>query len=136
MVQIHEGLKDGHTIRLGRGLDAIQFIQGQRQGLFAEHVLARFGGPDRPFGVEVVGQRVVDDVDAGIGQQFFIAAVGLGNIPLGRIGLGALQIPAGDGGQFAPGRFTNGLDQRAVDVGGRQKRPTQGVAHEFLLFCG
>ena len=39
-----------------RSLDRIHFIHTQRERLFAQHMLARFDGFDRPFGVQVIRQ--------------------------------------------------------------------------------
>ena len=48
-----------------------------RDRLLAEHVLASFGGPNRPRDVKMIGQRVVDRLDVGIGEQFFVRSVQL-----------------------------------------------------------
>ena len=47
--------------------------------LFAEHVLAGFGGLGGPGDVKLIGQRIVDRVDVGVGEQFLVGAVGRGN---------------------------------------------------------
>ena len=45
-------------------------------------MLAGFGGFDGPGHVHLVGQGIVDGVDVGIGEQFFVRAVGLGDAQL------------------------------------------------------
>ena len=75
VVTDHEGLRDdlaGLPLHLGQLLG---LRGGHRDGFFAKDVLARPGRLDRPGHVQVVGQRVVDGFDLGIGQQFFVAAV-------------------------------------------------------------
>jgi hypothetical protein len=48
---------------LGSGFDGIHFIHIQRERLFAQDVFARFDSFDRPFGVQMIGKRNVDDVN-------------------------------------------------------------------------
>jgi hypothetical protein len=51
-------------------------LAASRDGLLAQHVLAGFQRADRPRHVQVVGQRIVDGIDLGIGQQLFVGSVG------------------------------------------------------------
>ena len=86
-----------HALGLGRG-------QGQR--LLAQDVLAGLGGRDRPLRVEVVGQRDVDRVDLGIGEQRLVGGVGARDAQLGcatlRAGPGVAR---GDGHDLAAPRL-------------------------------
>ena len=46
-----------------------------REGLLAQHVLARLDGPDRPLAVERVRERDVDGVDRRVGEELLVGAV-------------------------------------------------------------
>ena len=54
---------------LARGDHLPGLGRAHRQRLLAQHVLAGGGGPLRPLGVEVVGQRDVHRLDVGVGEQ-------------------------------------------------------------------
>ena len=60
---VHERLGRDSSRAAGGLRDPIHVVHRERQRLFAEHVLARVERPDRPLGVEAVGQRDVDGVD-------------------------------------------------------------------------
>jgi hypothetical protein len=45
-------------------------------------MLAGFGGLRGPWYVQLVGQRIVDRVDVGVGEQLLIRAIGGGNLEL------------------------------------------------------
>jgi hypothetical protein len=62
-----------------------------REGLLAEHVLARLERRDGPLGVEVVGQGNIDGLDLGIGDELGVGAVAPG-------------YAESRGGLFGPGR--------------------------------
>ena len=73
----HEGLGD-----LQARVDTVQRSEigaGQPRRLLDQDVLARVRGLARPFDVQMVGQRHVDDLDLRIGEQCIIGAVGLGD---------------------------------------------------------
>ena len=50
-----------------------------RKRFFAQHMFASACRRQRGRHMLVVGQRVVDGLDFGVGKQFFIRAVGFGN---------------------------------------------------------
>ena len=56
--------------------------------------------------MQMVGQRVVDGVDIGIGEQLFVGAIGFGNAELVGGGLGAAEIARGDGDDFGMGAIS------------------------------
>ena len=66
----HERLGDQHLA--GRRAQLQRLGRGQRDRLLAQHVLARGRGLQRQRHVQVVGQRVVDRLDLGIGEQGFV----------------------------------------------------------------
>ena len=112
MVQVHEGFEDGDVIFLGGLGHLIEAVERNGRRLFAEDVLAGFGGAHGPLGVHGVGQRVVDDVDVGVGEQRFVAAEGFGNALLGGVCLSGFFAAAGDGdwGRWRPKWSRSSLD--------------------------
>ncbi len=71
----HEGFVE-HDV-LGSWRELLGLLGIERDGLFAQHVLAGLRrGRERHRDVQVVGQRVVDGVDIGVGEQLFVAASG------------------------------------------------------------
>ena len=77
----HEGFADLDAGAVADGEEGPGFGDSEADRFFAEHVLAGFGGLDGPGDVELVGQGIVDGVDVGIGEQFFVGAVCLRDIP-------------------------------------------------------
>ena len=72
MAADHEGLAD---LDSGAGADREQGLRlgdGEADGLFAEHMLAGFCGLDGPGNMEMVGERIVDGVDVGVGEQLLV----------------------------------------------------------------
>ncbi len=69
----HEGFHDEDLA--GHGAQALGLRRCQRDRLLAQHMLARCGGLQRQWHVEMVRQRVVDGLDLRIGQQLLIRAV-------------------------------------------------------------
>ena len=98
----------------------------ERDRLLAEHVLA---GPRRflgPRDVEVVGQRVVNHVDRGIGQHRLVVAVGLGQAELfgHRLRLGQLAA------RYAVDAHARSLLQRRDHVLDGEKRGAEHAPRE------
>lgn len=92
-------------------------------------MLAGLRGFDRPLAVQRVGQRDVDDVDVGVGEERFIAAVGLGNAFVIGIGSRFGRVAAGDCDEFAARGLANRVNQGVVDVGGGEQSPADLVRH-------
>src|SRR3954467_9231690 len=83
----------------GRARRIDQFLSLRRRQpdrLLAEHMLPRLDRLDRPGDVQVVGQRVVDRVDLGIGQQRFIGIMSLWDAQTRRRGPRPLPAARGD----------------------------------------
>ena len=76
MELVHEPFGEADAGGFGGGHHGRDLARVHGHGLLTEHVLAGAQGPDGPFGVEVVRQRVVDGVDAGVVDQILIAPVG------------------------------------------------------------
>src|SRR5208337_719293 len=85
-------------------------------GLFAEDVLAGFGGADGVLGVHGVGQRDVDGVDGGVVRDFvevFVVVNGAGrDAVLGGDAVGLVAMAADEGGGLRVG----GIQRPAHEV--------------------
>ena len=55
----------------------LRFGSGQGDGLFAEHMFTSLQRLDRPGYVQVIWQRIVNCVNIGISQQFFVRTIRL-----------------------------------------------------------
>ena len=85
----------------------------RRERLLAEHVLARLQRRDRPLGMEPVGQRVVDRIDLGIGEERRVRVVHGRDPVLRREGLGAAAIAGRHRSHLGFGVVAGGLDHPA-----------------------
>ena len=93
-------------------------------------MFAGFGGFCRPGDVELVGQGIVDGVDVGIGEEFFVGAVCLGDIECGGGFSGLVEVAGGDGidgGEAA--ELHGGQNFLQADVGGAQDSPAKLLGH-------
>ena len=81
---VHERLHQVDAGGLAGGDHPLGVGRGHRQRLLAQDVLAGTGRGDRPLGVEVVGQRDVDGVDLGVGQERLVRAVSTAGSPARR----------------------------------------------------
>jgi hypothetical protein len=71
--------------------------------------------------MQLVGQRIVDGVDVGIGEQLLVGAVGRGNPELGGCLAGFGEIARGDGGDGGELALLHGGDHFfEADVGGAE----------------
>ena len=112
MVEDGEGLADQQARDGGRGGDRLHLGGRHGQRLLAQHVLAGGEGLQRPFEVQRVGQRQVDAVDLGRGEQFLVAGVDVRDRMAPGERAGAVQVACGDRGEVAVG----GLLDRRDDV--------------------
>ena len=112
MVQHDVGLLNLQAGLVANGDQAGGLGRVERDRLLAQNVLAGARRLRRPRDMEMVGQRVVDHVDHGVGEQGLVVAVGLGQAEaLGhRLRLG--QLAARDAVDADPG----GLLQRRYHV--------------------
>ena len=80
-----------------------------REGLLAQHVLARLDGGDRPVAVQPVGERVVDGVDVRVGDHGGVGVQDPGDAVLAGEGLGPGAVAGRHGGDHGaagpPGRL-------------------------------
>ena len=70
----HERLYHATPAAVARRDDRLRLYRVQRDRLLAQHVLARLECPDRPFDVQVIGQRVIDRIDVRVVEQRLVAA--------------------------------------------------------------
>ena len=130
MMEKGKRLEDGDTVVPGGGFHRLQVLQGGHQRLLAHDVLAGPGGANGPFGVQGVGQRVVDGVDLRILNQLLVAAVGPWDPVCRGIGLGLFQTAAGHRRQPAAPGTLHGSHHGHVDPGRRQQTPADLVGDE------
>ena len=68
----HEGFADLDSGAGANGKQGFSFRHGQAEGLLAQNVLAGFSRLDGPGNVKMIRKRIVDGVDIGVGEKFFI----------------------------------------------------------------
>ena len=109
----------------------VDLVSRQCQRLFHQHVLAGLGGLYRPFGMPGMGDRDIDRVDFGVGEEGLVAM----NDPRFGKGLGkarAIWVPGGYGRQHA---MLAGIDPAAKCLGDAARADNApadfGVGHVF-----
>lgn len=126
----HEGFADFDSGDCTDGEEGSGFGDSEAEGFFAEDVLAGFSGFDGPGDVKLVGQGIVDGVDFGVGEEFFVAAVGFWDVEFGGGLLRAGEVARSDGGdgrEFA--ELHGGNDLFEADVGGAEDAPAELIRH-------
>ncbi len=68
MAAHHESLADHYAGAVADGDQLLHIRRIHAHRLLAQHVLARLGRARRPRHVQVIGQRIVNGIDVGIGQ--------------------------------------------------------------------
>ena len=130
MVPVHECLDHHDMVRPRRGLDRVHLLDGERQRLLAQHVLARGRGLDRPFRVQVIRERDVDRVDLPVVEQRLVRSVGALDPPLARVRRRARPVAARDRQQPVILGSAERRDHRPVDARGPEQPPAKGaIAH-------
>ncbi len=126
----HEGLADLDAGAVADGEEGLGLGDGEADGLLAEDVLAGLGGLDGPGDVEVVGKRIVDGVDVGVGEELFVAAVGSGDVEGSGGGFGFCEVARGDGGDRGELSLLHGRDHLLeADGGGAEDAPAKFSWH-------
>jgi len=64
----HEGFADLHSRASANGKQSFSFRYGKAKRFLAENMLASLGSFDGPGNMELIGKRIVDCVDIGIGK--------------------------------------------------------------------
>ena len=75
----HERFRDEPARTIARRDERLGLFRVERDRLLAQHVLARLERADRPRHMQLVGQRIVDRLDLGVGQQVFVGSIGAGD---------------------------------------------------------
>ena len=136
MEAVHERFHQDDLRLLGRGEHRpdLGFAQGER--FLAEDVLPRPGGPDRPLGVEVVGQGDVDGVDPGVFDELGVTRESAPDAVAARPVPGALRIAGGDPGRLGVPRLADGRDEGPLgDPGAAENAPAQlSLSHSRALY--
>ena len=83
----HEGFGHENILDLAQ---LCGFFGRDGNRLLAQHVLAGLRCSERERHMEMIGQRIVDGLDLGVGQHLFIGAIGLGNTQFSGPFLGGL----------------------------------------------
>ena len=106
-------------------------VHGER--LLAEHRFAGFQGGDGEVRMAVRGQGVVDEIDARMGDQGFVAAETFRNAVLPGVGVRAVTIARGDTDNLAIIAPARGLDQglRGYLCGPKYSHPYHKVSRFF-----
>ena len=118
----HKGFHDVHLLRDFAQLRGLGCRQSH--GLFAQHMLTCPRSHQRQGYVLVIGQGVVDRLDFGVGQQLFVAAVGLWDTQFVGQCAAPLQIARGDGADVAVlRRLHTGNHFFPADAGGAEHAP-------------
>ena len=126
MVAIHERLHEQAVVALGQIKGGPHVGRAPAERLLAQHVLAGLERPARPLQVQRVGERDVDGLDVGVGQQRLVAVIGALDAPLRRVVLGADVVAAGDGQHRGLLRLRHPGDELVVDPGRGQNAPLHG----------
>ena len=127
---------DEPSTRRDRG-DLLGFLRVRGERLLAQHVLAGLERGDGPFGVEPVGERVVDRVELGIGEERGVRVVHLRDAVLGRERVGAAAVSGRYGSDDGFVAIAGGLDRgRRRDAGRAEDADPNWVHGASLLIAG
>jgi hypothetical protein len=100
------------------------------QWLLAENMFPGLGGPNGPRDMKLIGKRIVDSVDIGVGEKFFVRAVGRGNAEGRRGFLSFRKIAGCDGDNTGVLSLLHGRDHLLeTDGGGAENSPAELVGH-------
>lgn len=130
MAADHEGFADLDSSAGADGEEGFGFRFGQAERFFAENMLAGLGGFYCPGNVKLIGKRIVDGVDVGVGEKFFVGAVRGGNV-MGSRCLFRLREIAGRNGYYARvfPLLHGGNDFPEADGGGAEDSPAKFLGH-------
>ena len=117
----HQALDQDDARGLGGREGRLDLVRIARVRLLAEHVLAGCDRAQRPFVVQLVGQRDVHGIDAGVGEQRVLAAVCPCHSQLERLGLGARELATGDRHHAHARAGVRAGREVGVDAGGREQ---------------
>ena len=125
VVEVVEALQQGHAGRGGGVADLAGLLGVAGRGLLGQHVLA---GGDRgqvPGAVEAVGERVVDDLDLGVGHHVGVGVRHPLDSVAGGEGLGTAPVASGDRDETVAGGVSRVDDGERGDPGGAEDADPQ-----------
>jgi len=80
-------------------------------------MLPRIRRADRPFGVQTVGQRVVDRINVGIGQECLVGRMNVRDAGCACEFLRPFDVATRDSGHGHLRRWTHAFDEQASNIG-------------------
>src|ERR1022692_3357996 len=90
-----------------------------------------FSGLDGPWDVELIRKWIVNGVDVGVGEEFFVRAVCLGNCQGGRCFLRLREIAGRDGHDTCVFALLHCWENfLETDIGGAEDSPAKLLVHD------
>ena len=93
MTAHHEGFADFDACALANDQQRFGLGDSKADRLFAENMLACLCSFDRPGNMKLIGKRIVDCINMGISNEFFVRTVRRRNSEIGRGLLGFRKVP-------------------------------------------
>src|SRR6202171_528977 len=128
----HERFANLHSSSLANRQQRPGFRRRQADRFFAQYVLSRLGGLNRPGHVQMVRQRVVNRFNLAIAQKFLVRPVSLRDAKLLRRFCRAAAIPRSNRRNLAPFAFLHPRDHFAHCDG---RRPQHTPPHLAVLLA-
>ena len=133
MIAVVKSLDQTFATRFGRHKHGFCFLDIHRKRLFAEDVFPRLQSLDRPFGMQIDRQRIIDEVNLLSRDHFLIGLKHLFDIVLFGIIVGARAIARGNGHQTALRRHLRGMNQRFFRDPCGTQHTNSHIRHRVLL---
>ncbi len=119
---------------VARSDEPFNLLRVQSDRFLTQDVLARLDGFDRPFHVDVIGQRNIDRVDFRVGEQCLVTVVCDGQTVPGRGFTSLLRRSRRDALHPALWRVVHGNDNLVVDLRGAQDPPDDFILCHDIPF--
>ena len=130
----HERFLNQHAGAITRGEQRVGLGRRKRDRLFTQHVFARLDGADRPGHVQVIGQRIVDNLDVAVGQQLLVRSIRPGNAGRRRGRARLLRISRGNRRHLRPPAAVHCRDDFLHrDLGDAEHAPPDFLSHVFRV---
>ena len=136
VIAVVESLDDGDA-RCGGSIGDLPRLGGVgRERLFAQHMLARGDRRQGPFGVQPIGERVVDGVDLRVGDEVGIRRQHPCDAVLVGVALGAFGVTGRDGHDVDVRNAAGGLHhRRRGNLGRAQNADPQPILRRHASYC-
>jgi hypothetical protein len=130
MAADHESFADLDAGAGTHGEESFGLRNGEAEGLLAENVLARLRSFDGPGDVKLIGERVVDGVDIGVGEELFVRSVSGGDAKGGCCFLSLRKIAGCDTNYARIATLLHGRDNfLEADSRGAENSPAELLGH-------